>query len=318
MFSRKSAFIFMSMVLRCLAAIEILAALVPATANAGEPLFGYSYTTDLLPKGKWEIEQWLTDREGQAMGYFHHVDMRSELEYGITDNFQIAGYLNYMYADESGNSVRGKTEGIEMPFDHNADSRYNEGRFDGLSIEATYRFLSPYTNPVGLAFYVEPALGYFENGLEFRGILQKNFLDDQLVLVGNFWVEFDREKGSNLVTPGSNDVPDGGFHDATYAELDLGASYRFAPKWFAGLEFRNHNEYQGFTMNHDAQDHTAFFLGPNLHYASENWFATFAVLRQVAATAYTIEQKAQTANGLLYGDEHTTWDGIRLIVGFPL
>ena len=284
---------------------------------ASEPLFGYLYTTDLLPEKKLEIEQWFTDREGQAQGHFHHVDMSTELEYGVTNNFQLALYANYMYADESANSVRGLTEGIEIPYTHDATQPYKQGRFDGLSIEAMYRVFSPYLSPVGLAFSVEPEFSYYEDGLELRTILQKNFMDDQLVLAANFWVDFDREVSSNLVVPGSTDIPDGSFSNATYAEIDLGGSYRFTSNWSFGLEFRNHNEYAGFSLSHNDQDHTAFFLGPNIHYAAEKWFFTLSVLRQLGSIAYTDNQKAEIFNGKLYGDEHTTWDGIRLKIGFP-
>jgi len=286
-------------------------------AFSGEPLFGYLYTTDLAPQGKWEFEQWITDREGQANGYFHHVDMRSEVEYGLTDNFQVALYVNYMYADESGNSVAGKTEGIEIPYYHDPDTRYQTGRFDGLSMEFLYRAMSPYVDPVGLAFYVEPEFGTWETGVEFRAIVQKNYFDDQLILAANLWIEFEDEHGSNLVTPGSNDVPTGAISEATFAELDLGASYRFTSNWMIGLEFRNHNEYQGYTLAQSQQDHTAFFLGPNIHYGSQHFFATLSILRQLGTMTYTNDQAAQTLHGLLYGDEHTTWDGIRLIVGIP-
>jgi hypothetical protein len=286
-------------------------------AHADEPLFGYMYTTDLQPKGKFEFEQWITDREGQAFGHFHHFDMSSEVEYGVTDNFQVAGYLNYMYANENANSVRGLTEGIEIPFDHNPNQPYNAARFDGVSLELMYRFLSPYLDPIGFSIYVEPELGFYEHGVEFRTIFQKNFFDDQLVLDANAWAEWENEQSSNLVTPGSTDVPDQSFSDNTYAEIDLGASYRIASNLYVGLEFRDHNEYRGVTLSHALQDHTAFFLGPNIHYAAEKWFFTLSVLRQLHAIAYTDEQRAQIYNGLLYGDEHTTWDGIRLKVGFP-
>ena len=289
----------------------------PPRACASEPLFGYIYTTDLLPEKKLEIEQWFTDRDGQAMGHFHHVDMSTELEYGVTNNFQLALYANYMYADESANSVRGLTEGIEIPYNHDATQPYRQGRFDGLSIEAMVRVLSPYIDPIGLAFSVEPEFSYYEDGLELRTILQKNFIDDRLVLAGNVWVDFDREIGTNLVVPGSTDVPDNSFSTATYAEIDLGGSYRFASNWSVGLEFRNHNEYQGFSLSHNDQDHTAFFLGPNIHYGAEKWFFTLSALRQLGAIAYSDDQKAEIFNGKLYGNEHTTWDGIRLKIGFP-
>jgi len=50
--------------LSALAFTSAIIALGPAAgARADEPLFGYTYTTDLLPPGKWEIEQWATDRE---------------------------------------------------------------------------------------------------------------------------------------------------------------------------------------------------------------------------------------------------------------
>jgi hypothetical protein len=284
---------------------------------AGEPLFGYVYTTDTVPKGKWEVEQWITDRDGQAAGFFHHFDMRTEAEYGITDNFQLAVYANYFYAFESANSVRGKTEGLELPYNFDSSQTYNQGRWDGLSLEAEYRFLSPYIDPFGFAFYIEPAFSYRENGLEFRSIFQKNFFDDLLVLALNVWVEFDREQGSNLVEPGSDEVPDGAWNNATYMEYDLGGSYRFMSNWYAGLEGRIHNEYQGWTLSRNSQAHTAYFFGPNIHYGSEHWFFTISFLRQLGALPLTDEQQAQTVNGKLYGDEHTNWDGIRLKVGVP-
>jgi hypothetical protein len=294
-----------------------LSLLTPTLVRASEPLFGYMYTTDLLPKGKFELEQWITDRDGQVSGHFHHFDMSTELEYGVSDHFQVAFYLKYMYANESANSVRGKTEGIEIPYNHNPDEPYSQFRIDGVSLEFMYRVLSPYVDPVGLAFYIEPEFGGYSKGIELRGILQKNFLDDLLVLDANVWVEYECEDGSNLVDPGSTDIPDGVASNATYAEIDLGASYRFATGWTAGLEFRDHNEFGGLSLNRSDQDHMALFLGPNIHYASQNWFFTLSLLRQLTAFAYTAEQQAQTAYGRLYGNEHTNWDGIRLKVGFP-
>ena len=60
-------------------------------------LLAFIYTADLMPKGKSEFEQRMTGQEGQSKGIYLGVLMRSELEYGITDDFQIAGYLNYSY-----------------------------------------------------------------------------------------------------------------------------------------------------------------------------------------------------------------------------
>ena len=282
-------------------------------AWAGEPLFGYTYTTDLLPKGEMEYEQWATYRYKQSQGTFGFLKLRSELEYGITDNLQIAGYLNYSNLNANGNDTNGETTGIGISADHDPSKPYHKTRFDSASVELIYRVLSPYTDPIGLALYVEPTYGPRERSMEFRVIAQKNFLDDRLVLAGNVfteleWVKSDAEFGD----PTSHSQ----WEKLTELELDLGASYRFAPNWFAGVEYRNHNEYGGHTLSHSDQEHTAHFFGPTLHYGGKDWFATLSVLKQIHATGYNEEQKAAMDNGRLYGDEHTLYDGIRLKVGF--
>jgi hypothetical protein len=66
-----------------------------APAVAGESPFGHTYTTDTHPKGKREIEQWITRRHGQAKGDFHLWQGRTEFEYDRTDRLQTALYLNY-------------------------------------------------------------------------------------------------------------------------------------------------------------------------------------------------------------------------------
>lgn len=286
------------------------------SSQADEPLFGYVYTTDLLPQGKYEVEQWVTDRAQQAHGRFNDFQLRSEFEYGLTNDLQVAGYLNYSYLDASHNSVQGLTEGIDIPASHDSSRPFNEWRYDGVSVEFIWRVLSPYKDGWGLAFYAEPEYGPREKGLELRVITQKNFMDDRLVLAANLWVEPEREDSSNLVMRGSDEMPEGGKMRMTMAEIDIGASYRFASNWSAGLEFRNHNEYSGFSVSHNDQEHTAFFLGPNIHYASQRWFFTLAALRQIHAKAYNKDQEAQIHDDLIYGDEHTRWDGIRMKVGY--
>ncbi len=47
--------------------------------------------------------------------------------------------------------------------------------------EAIYRLLSPYKDPIGLALYFELAVGDQETELEWKILLQKNWLEDRLV-----------------------------------------------------------------------------------------------------------------------------------------
>ena len=273
-------------------------------AYATEAVFNYVYTTDLLPKGEMEVEQWITDREKQAHGHYHNLEMRTELEYGITDNLTLSGYLNYSYLNAHNNSVLRDTSGLDIPANHDPARAFNDLRFDTFSAELIYRLLSPYKDPLGLAVYVEPEYGPRERAIEFRVIAQKNFLDDRMIFAANIWSELEREEAGG-----------GEIERATMLETDLGLTYRFAPKWFAGVEYRNHNEYEGYTISHDDQEHTANFIGPVIHYASQNWWATLTVLRQFYAVGFNDEQKDNIVNDKIYGDEHTLYDGIRFKVG---
>jgi len=60
-----------------------LAASTPS-AVADERFFSYSYEADVLPKGKWEFEQWLTYRQGYPDGdrqfSSHFWDFREEID----------------------------------------------------------------------------------------------------------------------------------------------------------------------------------------------------------------------------------------------
>src|SRR5690242_20102652 len=155
-----------------------------SNAIADEPLFGFIYTTDTLPKGQMEAEQWLTLREGRSQGRFYVLQSRTELSYGLTDAFQLSGYLNFAYANANHNTPSGDTSPPEIFADYHADpgSSFQKGRFESASLEGIYRFLSPYTDLFGAALYFEPSIGPRTYEMETRLILQKNFLDDKLVL----------------------------------------------------------------------------------------------------------------------------------------
>jgi hypothetical protein len=99
-------------------------------SHVSEAIFGYVYTLDLRPRGGVEYEQWITDREGQAKGHFHDVLIRPEIEYGLADNLQLSGYLNYSYINANHNSVNGETSGIDIPADHDPTKPFNTLRFD--------------------------------------------------------------------------------------------------------------------------------------------------------------------------------------------
>ncbi len=243
-----------------------------ALAFADEPLFGFLYTTDLLPKGGKEVEQWATLRNRKAGGTFNLWQFRTEASYGVTDNFQASLYANWATFEAERNLTDGTTGPPETFAEVDCDpySRCSGTKYVSTSLEGIYRILSPYKDPIGLAVYLEPSIGYNLRELEAKLILQKNFLDDRLVTVMNItwapevrWLE------------GDPDAPpfSGAARSHWDHELDLnvgiGASYRFAANWSAGLELLNEREFAGFDVFSAHRTNVAWYLGPNIHYGDQ-------------------------------------------------
>ena len=257
-----------------------------SAARADEPLFGFVLTTDLLPANTWEVAQWLTWRAHKQVGTFNVLEIRHEIEYGLTDALQISGYLNWEWAQAHNNNV---IDGTTLPPETfanvavGANENFRLTKFTGIAGEAIYRILSPYIDPVGLAIYVEPLIGPQVRELESRIILQKSFYDDRLVFAFNITHHFEWRylHGDLSLTPADDE-----FYDHWDKETDLnfgiGASYRFAPGWAAGLELINEHEWAGFDLfDSGLKTNVAYYLGPNIHYANEHVFATLSVVDQL-------------------------------------
>jgi len=256
----------------------ILSAMLPAPfAQAEESMFGYVYTTDLLPKGAKEVEQWATWRHQKAGGYFDQIDGRTEFEYGLADNLQVAFYANYVWSRAYHNGPFGETTPPEpLVYDTpGPDDHYSAKRFVGFSGEMIYRFWSPYTDPIGVAVYVEPTIGPQFRELEAKLILQKNFLDDRLTLAFNYTYapEWRHVQDEDNPARWKWDIE-------TDMNLGVAASYRFAPNWSAGFEFLNEREYtNSYNLAHMAND--GYFFGPNIHYGGKKFFVTATFLEQL-------------------------------------
>lgn len=263
-------------------------------ALAGESPFGWIYTADVHPQGTFEYEHWSYLQESQAGGDYSFLQNREEIEYGVTPRLQVSGYLNWSSVDAKRNEPDGSTGGPGTDLGANDDpfGRYKRTGYDSVSAEVIYQVMNPLTDPIGLAVYVEPEIGPREREIELRLIAQKNFIDDRLIVAANLWTAFEHE---NMKMEEER---------ATMLELDLGVSYRFANNWSAGIEARNHREYDGYWYGNKA--HSAWFLGPNLHYASRHWWLTAAWRHQLPVVqAFTDEQRAVVLGDRIYGDEHS-------------
>ncbi len=265
--------------------LVLLGILTAGPAHADEPVFGFIYTTDLLPKGQKEVEQWLTWRHQKAGGYYDQLENRTEFSYGVTDAFQLSGYINYNWTRASRNAVDGTTTPPEQfaDFSFDPNGRFNATRYVGASLEGIYRVLSPYKDPVGLAFLLEPTIGPNFREIEARAIVQKNFLDDRLIVAANLtWApELRFIPGDPTAAPGTTEAS-----RHTDIETDInwgvGASYRFAPNWSLGWEFQNEREMRGWAIF--ARSHwmgNAYYTGPTLHYGGERFFVTLTAWEQL-------------------------------------
>jgi len=295
---------------RVLTTLAVLTAAMGFTgvAQGGESPFGWIYTADVHPQGTFEYEHKSFLQSRQSRGNYSYLQNKEEIEYGLTDRLQISGYFNWSYANAFQNGLDGLTGGpgvsqfLTPSFD--PTTRYNKARFDSLSFEAIYQVMNPITDPFGLALYIEPEFGPLTRELEWRVILQKNFLDDRLIVALNIMGKHEREVSL-----------DGSIEKASPIDLTMGVSYLFMPNWSFGIETRIHNEFTGYLW--DSPDHSAFFAGPVLHYATKEFWVTAAWRHQLPwVQTYNDDQASVVHRGRIFGDEHAR-DEVMLRLGVP-
>ena len=199
--------------------------LASASALADERFFTYIQDADVIPKGGWEFEQWVTFRKGYPGGdhdFDQYLwDFREEIEYGFTDKLSGALYLNFRQ-----DQIVAQQPGLEGS---------SEFSFKGVSGELKYQLLNPNTKPVGIALYFEPTYNGNELELEYKLIASKN-IGDKWVLAANavFEQEWEKEEGET--------------EKESVLEFNAGVAYRFTPNWSVGLEARYHSVYEGASL----------------------------------------------------------------------
>jgi hypothetical protein len=290
--------------------VAALSAIMTSAAFAEESIFSFVYTTDLLPQGGKEIEQWLTWRHQKNGGSYDQLEHRTEFEYGLTDRLQAALYLNYNWTQAYHNGPFGATTPPEQFSDFQAgpDDNFKKTRFVGVSGELIYRILSPYTDPIGLAVYAEPTFGQDFREVETKIILQKNFFDDLLTLAFNF--TYAPEFRYVLNDAGTAY----GWQSETDVNFSFGASYRFIENWSAGFEITNEREYNSFWFNHESN--SGYYLGPTIHYGGERFFVTATALWQMPwASSHTDTVPGSLVGGYI-GDNDFERFRLRIKAGY--
>lgn len=249
--------------------------------RADERHFTYVYEPETLPQGAFEFENWVTLRSqrNKTVGQdnFNRWDLRQELEYGVSDRYTAALYLN-----EKAQSYRDPATGA------------NRSTFDwkGVSLENRFNVLNPATHKIGLTLYLEGRYSGEEAAVE------------QKIIIGQrhgawkwaFNIEHETEWEENL----------------REVEGEIGASLGLArdlgKHWALGLEMRNEN----ILPEYKSWENSALFLGPTLSYRQEKWWAALTVMPQIYGWN---NSASQDGNSHLELNDHEKLN-VRLLIGF--
>ena len=255
-------------------------AVVPPTF-ANDRRFSYTYETSVLAPGIRELETWNTFRTGRHY-FFRQIDQRVEYEFGVANNLMSSVYLNYSSAAADTNRF-GAGGDLHSTFSL------------GFSNEWKYKLMDRVADPVGLGLYAEFTLDPHASELEGKILFDKEIGNLLLAfngVVANEWIT-ELENG-RIATSSEQEV-----------ELNAGFSYAFNERISAGMEIRNINELKGGEV-----EHSPFFAGPIISYATMNWWATITILPQLTSFA-------GPAKSHLDLDEHEKLEA-RLLLSFHL
>lgn len=228
----------------------IAASLASHRGFADERRFTYVYEPETLPAGAMEVENWVTlrnQRSGQVdQKSYNRWDLRQEIEYGVTDRYSVALYIN-----ENSQSYRSPSTGSDI----------EKFTFDGISLENRYNVFNPAEYKIGLTLYLEGRYSGTEAELEEKIILgQRTGKWKWAVNIGHAteWEEHLRETEGEI-------------------EASFGLSRDIGKRWSVGLELRNHS----ILPEYKSVENTAVFLGPVAGYHREKWWTALSVLPQV-------------------------------------
>ena len=187
------------------------------------------------------------------------VIFRNELEFGITEHFQASVYLaNWDYTR----------------------ARDDRGvHHESSSLELIYNLTNPAADPIGISLYEEIAAGrrFFES--ETKLIAQKNF--GPLIVTYNLTLEAEWEEEGLRERNGE-------------IQQALGASYELSPRVSIGAEMLHEILLPGW---HSSQAENNFFIGPNICYRGDRWFATVTALAQTTRTEGEADYQARLIFG---------------------
>ena len=241
--------------------ITILATFAFASSvKSQDRLFAYTYQSNVLNKGDFDLEfqnELRTGKSGDYSPYVfgRHLDQRLEFEVGLGHRIQTSFYLNselFNYGDTSSISLK---QELKISF----------------SNEWKWKISDPMADAVGFTMYEELEFGGNNFESETKLIFDKRWQKDLLAfnIVGKYEVEREISRTDNITkATWTNNSP---------IEFNLGYMHFFKPEIGVGIEARNNN----LITKEDGWVNSVVFAGPAFHASIDKFFINLTALPQL-------------------------------------
>lgn len=253
--------------MKYIVSLIVFSLILNLSINAQDRVFAYTYQTNVLNKGDFDLEFQNTLRTGKVGAFSpyvfgQHLDQRLELEFGLGSNVQTSFYLNserFDYADTSSSSM-------------NSDLKIS------FSNEWKWKLSDPVANGIGSTLYGEFEFG--GNNIEFEGklILDKRIVNEFFAfnIVGKYEIERDISRKDNITTATW-------IHNSP-VEFNFGYMHFFSKDFSLGIEGKNNND----IIQGNGWMNSVWFAGPACHFTIGRCFVLLSALPQIINTHKTI------------------------------
>jgi len=231
-------------------------------SRAQDRIFAYTYQTNVLNKGDFDLEFQNTLATGKVGDYSpyvfgQHLDQRLEFEVGLGKKVQTAFYINselFNYADTSSSDL---SQELKISF----------------SNEWKWKLSDPVANKIGFALYEELEFGGNNIESETKLIFDKRWQKDLLAfnIIGIYEIEKEIERDENNITSAK-------WEHSSPLELNIGYIHFIKPETGVGLEVKLNND----IAEEDGWTNAVLFIGPAAHISIDKFFMNLSVLPQIA------------------------------------
>lgn len=248
-------------IMQKLFSILLIITAITTTSFAQDRLFAYTYQTNVLNKGDFDLEFHNTLATGKVGAYSPYVfgqslKQRLELEFGLGHKVQTAFYLNSELSHSADTSSTEINQELKVSF----------------SNEWKWKLSDPVANKIGFGLYGELEFG--GSNVEFEG---KILLDKQLpkdLFAFNIVGKYEIEK----VVSRTDNITKAEWTHNSPIELYFGYLHHFSKEISFGLEAKNNND----ITKEDGWMNSVVFAGPAFHATIGKCFVNLSVLPQLA------------------------------------